>query len=73
MAEASGAGSERTITALLAARGLRDFGEGLVAVILPAHLLALVFLAWQVGGPVLGSTSRVGPDDPGRRYRRGAA
>jgi len=42
-------GSARAVNALLAARGLRDFGEGLVAVILPAHLLALGFSAVQVG------------------------
>ena len=58
MADASGAGSEHTITALLAARGLRDFGEGLVAVILPAHLLALGFSACQVG--VLSSAALLG-------------
>jgi MFS family permease len=51
-------GSERTVNALLAARGLRDFGEGLVAVILPAHLLALGYSAWQVG--VLSSAALMG-------------
>jgi MFS family permease len=37
---------------------LRDFGEGLVAVILPAHLLALGYSAWQVG--VLSSAALMG-------------
>jgi MFS family permease len=34
---------------LLVARGLRDFGDGLVAVLLPAYLLALGFGAAEVG------------------------
>lgn len=51
-------GSARAVNALLAARGLRDFGEGLVAVILPAHLLALGFSAVQVG--VLSSAALAG-------------
>lgn len=34
---------------LLAARALRDFGDGFVAVLLPAYLLALGFSALQVG------------------------
>ncbi|MBF9030993.1 MFS transporter [Rhodobacterales bacterium HKCCE3408] len=51
-------GSGRTVNILLAARGLRDFGEGLVAVILPAHLLALGFSVWQVG--VLSSAALMG-------------
>ena len=58
MAVASEAELNRAITALLAARGLRDFGEGLVAVILPAHLLALGFSAGQVG--VLSSAALLG-------------
>jgi len=36
-------------TYLLAARGLRDFGDGFVAVLLPAYLLALGFSPLQVG------------------------
>jgi MFS family permease len=58
MAEGAEAGSQRSVNALLAARGLRDFGEGLVAVILPAHLLALGFSPWQVG--VLSSAALLG-------------
>ncbi|UFN49257.1 MFS transporter [Roseomonas sp. OT10] len=34
---------------ILVARGLRDFGDGLVAVLLPAYLLALGFGAAEVG------------------------
>jgi len=34
---------------LLWARGLRDFGDGFVAVVLPAYLLAFDFTAFQVG------------------------
>jgi MFS family permease len=37
------------IRRLLVARGLRDFGDGLVAVLLPAYLLALGFGAAEVG------------------------
>lgn len=58
MAKASEAASDRAITALLAARGLRDFGEGLVAVILPAHLLTLGFSPGQVG--ILSSAALLG-------------
>ncbi len=36
-------------TYLFAARALRDFGDGFVAVLLPAYLLALGFSAVQVG------------------------
>ena len=38
-----------TIRPILIARGLRDFGDGLVAVLLPAYLLALGFGAAEVG------------------------
>jgi MFS family permease len=58
MAVGPEAASQRAVNALLAARGLRDFGEGLVAVILPAHLLALGFSPWQVG--VLSSAALMG-------------
>src|SRR5262245_3131093 len=36
-------------TCLLWARGLRDFGDGFVAVLLPAYLTALGFSPFQVG------------------------
>src|SRR5687767_6902948 len=36
-------------TYLLAARALRDFGDGFVAVLLPAYLLALGFSPLEVG------------------------
>jgi MFS family permease len=39
----------RPTTWLLAARALRDFGDGFVAVLLPVYLLALGFSALQVG------------------------
>jgi MFS family permease len=58
MAEGVFAASQQAVNALLAARALRDFGEGLVAVILPAHLLALGFSPWQVG--VLSSAALMG-------------
>lgn len=38
-----------TSTALYIARALRDFGDGFIAVLLPAYLLALGFTAFQVG------------------------
>jgi MFS family permease len=38
-----------TTTHLLAARALRDFGDGFVAVLLPVYLLALGFTPLQVG------------------------
>src|SRR5688572_28279137 len=38
-----------TTTYLLAARALRDFGDGFVAVLLPAYLLALGFSPLEVG------------------------
>lgn len=34
---------------LLAARGLRSFADGMISILLPAHLLALGFDAFQVG------------------------
>ena len=34
---------------LLGARGLRDFGDGFVAVLLPVYLLALGFSPFEVG------------------------
>ena len=37
------------IRRILVARGLRDFGDGLVAVLLPAYLVALGFGAAEVG------------------------
>ncbi|MBR0671838.1 MFS transporter [Neoroseomonas soli] len=37
------------LRSILLARGLRDFGDGLVAVLLPAYLLALGFGAAEVG------------------------
>jgi MFS family permease len=39
----------RTVRSILLARGLRDFGDGLVAVLLPAYLLALGFGAAEIG------------------------
>jgi MFS family permease len=51
-AEKSGphaAGSRSTIRCLLAARALRDFGDGFVAVLLPVYLTALGLSALQVG------------------------
>lgn len=46
-AEAATAG--RSVRSILLARGLRDFGDGLVAVLLPAYLLALGFGAAEIG------------------------
>lgn len=37
------------ITPLLAARALRDFGDGFAAVLLPAYLLGIGLSPWQVG------------------------
>ena len=37
------------VTALLAARAVRDFGDGFVAVLLPVHLTLLGFSAVEVG------------------------
>ncbi|MRX51090.1 MFS transporter [Paracoccus sp. S-4012] len=37
------------VVPLLVARGLRDFGDGFAAVLLPAYLLALGLSPWQVG------------------------
>ncbi|WP_198369653.1 MFS transporter [Roseomonas rosulenta] len=39
----------RAARSIMLARGLRDFGDGLVAVLLPAYLLALGFGAAEVG------------------------
>lgn len=39
----------RSVRSILIARGLRDFGDGLIAVLLPAYLLALGFGAAEVG------------------------
>ena len=48
----------RPATYLFAARALRDFGDGFVAVLLPAYLLALGFSALQVG--VIATASLLG-------------
>lgn len=48
----------RPTTLLFAARALRDFGDGFVAVLLPAYLLALGFDAFRVG--VLATTALLG-------------
>jgi MFS family permease len=45
-------------TCLLAARALRDFGDGFVAVLLPAYLLARGFSAFEVG--VIATASLLG-------------
>jgi MFS family permease len=45
-------------TYLLAARALRDFGDGFVAVLLPVYLLALGFTALEVG--VIATTALLG-------------
>ena len=47
--QAAGASATRPIRRILVARGLRDFGDGLVAVLLPAYLLALGFGAAEIG------------------------
>lgn len=41
--------SRRSVRSIMLARGLRDFGDGLVAVLLPAYLLALGFGAAEIG------------------------
>src|SRR5262249_6994414 len=41
--------ADRTTTFILAARGLRDFGDGFVAVLLPVYLTALGFSPFEVG------------------------
>ncbi|MBM3534263.1 MAG: MFS transporter [Alphaproteobacteria bacterium] len=41
--------SRSTMTSVLAARAVRDFGDGFVAVLLPAHLTLLGFSAIEVG------------------------
>jgi MFS family permease len=43
------AGPGNATIRLLWARGLRDFGDGFVAVLLPVYLTALGFSAWHVG------------------------
>lgn len=48
----------RPTTCLLAARALRDFGDGFVAVLLPAYLLALGFTSLEVG--VIATVSLLG-------------
>lgn len=48
----------RPVTCLFAARALRDFGDGYVAVLLPAYLLALGFSPFQVG--VIATVSLLG-------------
>ncbi|MCZ0964144.1 MFS transporter [Paracoccus benzoatiresistens] len=47
-----------SVVPLLLARGLRDFGDGFAAVLLPAYLLAMGLSPWQVG--VLSSVSLFG-------------
>lgn len=48
-AAAFGAGTNAPIRRILWARGLRDFGDGLVAVLMPAYLVALGYGATEVG------------------------
>ena len=48
-AAAATATAHEPVRRILLARGLRDFGDGLVAVLLPAHLVALGFGAAEVG------------------------
>ncbi|MER8849529.1 hypothetical protein [Mesorhizobium australicum] len=52
----SGAGPEASY--LLASRGLRAFGDGLVSILLPAYLAVLGFKAFQIG--VLASATLAG-------------
>ena len=49
MTAAGGAGTGAPIRRILWARALRDFGDGLVAVLLPVYLVALGFGAAEVG------------------------
>src|SRR5262245_23411128 len=49
MTERAVAGRVEPVTFLFAARALRDFGDGFVAVLLPVYLLALGLSAFQVG------------------------
>lgn len=51
-------GAQRSALPLLAARALRAFADGYVAVLLPAYLLALGFGTWEVG--VLSSATLLG-------------
>jgi MFS family permease len=62
---------------LFAARALRDFGDGFIAVLLPAYLLALGFTALEIGiiatAALLGSallTIAVGVTGAGHDHRR---
>ena len=48
-ATAGTAAAHEPVRRILLARGLREFGDGLVAVLLPAHLVALGFGAAEVG------------------------
>ena len=48
-AAAGTAAAHEPVRRILLARGLRDFGDGLVAVLLPAYLVALGFGAAEVG------------------------
>ena len=54
----SGQANRDLIRPLLVARGLRDFGDGFVAVLLPVHLLALGLSPLQIG--VLSSAALLG-------------
>lgn len=56
---ASGQTSDRSaVRYLLAARGMRDFGDGFVAVLLPVYLGALGFSAFEIGA--LATTALLG-------------
>lgn len=77
------AGADRSALPLLAARALRAFTDGYVAVLLPAYLLALGFGGWTVGvlstATLLGSALATlavgawGHRFPSRRLLLGAA
>jgi MFS family permease len=50
--------TDRITRAVYAARALRDFGDGFIAVLLPVHLIALGFGAFQIG--VIATASLLG-------------
>ena len=47
----TGPSASGAVAYLLAARALRDFGDGFVAVLLPVYLLALGFSPFEIGVP----------------------
>ena len=62
----------RTSRLLLVARGIRGFGDGFAAIVLPAYLVAIGFGTVEIGIVAAASLLRLGAAHARRRRRRPA-